>query len=53
MKAAIYFADTEVKEAFEALKISPHTEDQELAALLDRAGAFRTLASIGAAFSSI
>ena len=37
MKAAIYFADAKVKEAFEALKASPRTEDQELVTLLDRA----------------
>jgi len=37
MKAAIYFADAKVREAFKALKVSPHTEDRELAALLDKA----------------
>ncbi|WP_292519443.1 hypothetical protein [Methanoculleus sp.] len=37
MKAAIYFADAKVKEAFEALKVSPHTGERELAALLDKA----------------
>jgi hypothetical protein len=37
MRAAIYFADTTVKEAFEALKASARAEDQELAVLLDKA----------------
>ncbi|RXE56305.1 hypothetical protein ABH15_09305 [Methanoculleus taiwanensis] len=37
MKAAIYFADAKVKGAFEALKASTRTDEQELAALLDRA----------------
>ncbi|PKL56471.1 MAG: hypothetical protein CVV34_07875, partial [Methanomicrobiales archaeon HGW-Methanomicrobiales-5] len=37
MRAAIYFADTTVKEAFEALKTSARAEDQELAVLLDKA----------------
>lgn len=37
MKATIFFADAKVKEAFETLRVSPRTEDQELVALLDRA----------------
>ncbi len=37
MKAAIFFADTKVKEAFEILSASTRTEDRELVALLNRA----------------
>ncbi|MCC7564981.1 MAG: hypothetical protein KO206_01705 [Methanomicrobiaceae archaeon] len=37
MRAAVYFADEKVKEAFAALLASARTEDRELAALLDKA----------------
>ncbi|CVK31832.1 MULTISPECIES: hypothetical protein [Methanoculleus] len=37
MKATIFFADTQVKEAFEALRASTRSEDRELVALLERA----------------
>ena len=37
MKAAIFFADTKVKETFETLSASTRQDDRELAALLNRA----------------
>jgi len=37
MKAKLFFADEKVRDTFTALKVSRRTEDQNLAALLDRA----------------